>query len=226
METGFCEPVMGSVAPVARSLGERIDAVHATVRELAARQPPLRRERLSGIHNPWGHASVIADAWRFLDLCEDPAILDRVEQVIGPDIVLWDSQLHLEAASYLRFVEAQREGRYWPVLPLAGAVVLVAPGHPSAPVSCFDLAALGGSPRPALDPRAPLYVIRYMPAASRFVRDPHAPANWTAMEEQPLLNYATRPLWLVRGEDRAGNDFVTGFSPAVPRWAGHQPQEH
>ena len=46
------------------------------------------------------------------------------------------------------------------------------------------------------------------------------------MEEQPLINYATRPLWLVRGEDRAGNDFVTGFAPPVPRWAGSQPEEH
>jgi hypothetical protein len=226
METGFCEPVMGSVAPVVRSLGERIDAVHAAVRELAAQQPPPRSERLFGIHNPWGHASVLADAWRFLDLCEDPAILDRVEQVIGPDIVLWDSELHLEAASYLRFVQEKREGRYWPATPLAGAVVLIAPGHDAEPITCLDLAAIADAPLPALDPRAPLYVIRYMPATSHFARDPRSPANWIAMEEQPLINYATRPLWLARGEDRAGNDFVTGFSPTVPRWAGIQPEEN
>jgi hypothetical protein len=46
------------------------------------------------------------------------------------------------------------------------------------------------------------------------------------MEEQPLVNYTSRPLWLVRGEDAAANDFVTGFSPSVPRWAGVQPKEH
>jgi hypothetical protein len=226
METGWCEPVMGSVAPVVRSLGERIEAVRAAAHELAARRPPLRRERLSGIHNPWGHASVLADAWRFLDLCEDPAIVDRVAQRIGPDIVLWDSELHLEAASYRRFVEDEREGRYWPATPLAGAVVLVAPDRGAASVSCLELASIADAAWPALDPGAPLYVIRYMPATSHFAREPHAPANWIAMEEQPLVNYATRPLWLVRGEDRAGNDFITGFSPAVPRWAGHQPEEH
>jgi hypothetical protein len=45
------------------------------------------------------------------------------------------------------------------------------------------------------------------------------------MEEQVLINFCTRPLWLVRGEDRAGNDFVTGFAPAAPRWAGASQQK-
>ena len=26
------------------------------------------------------------------------------------------------------------------------------------------------------------------------------------------------PLWLVRGEDKADNDFVTGFQPKAGRW--------
>ena len=34
------------------------------------------------------------------------------------------------------------------------------------------------------------------------------------------LDDALSTLWLVRGNDSAGNDFVSGFSPAVPRWAG------
>lgn len=221
METGLCEPLMGSVAPVVRSLAQRIEAMHAAARELGARRPPLRPERLSGVHNPWGHASVLTDAWCFLDLCEDSGILDRVERLIGPDIVLWDAELHLEAAAYLRFVEAGREGRYWPVLPLAGAVALVAPTA-AQPVSCLALDAVAEN-LPPLDAGEPLFVIRYMPGASKFVRDTRALANWIAMEEQPLVNYATRPLWMVRGEDRADNDFVTGFSPTVPRWAGIQP---
>lgn len=221
MEAGLCEPLMGSVAPVVRSLAQRIEAMHAAARELAARRPPLRPERLSGVHNPWGHASVLTDAWCFLDLCEDPEILDRVERLIGPDIVLWDAELHLEAEAYRRFAEAGREGRYWPVLPLAGAVALIAPTA-AQPLSCLALDALAAN-LPPLDAGKPLFVIRYMPGASKFVRDGRAAANWIAMEEQPLVNYATRPLWIVRGEDRAHNDFVTGFSPTVPRWAGIQP---
>lgn len=224
METGICAGVTRGVAPRTRSVSERIGDLHEAARELAALRPRPRLERLSGLHNPWGHAAGLTDAWRFLDLCEDPAIVDRVEAAIGPDIVLWDSELHLEAASYQRFVREGREGRYWPVMPPAGAVVLVAPRH-AQPVTCLELSCVATG-LPLLDPDEPVYVIRYMPATSSFLRDGRALANWIAMEEQPLINHAARPLWLVRGEDRAGNDFVTGFSPPVPRWAGIQPKEH
>ncbi|MBS0339923.1 MAG: resolvase [Proteobacteria bacterium] len=224
METGLREAATGGVAPRFRSTGQRIEDLGEAVRVLAGLQPRPRLERLSGLHNPWGHAAALTDAWRFLDLCEDPGIVDRVQSLIGPDIVLWDSELHLEAASYLRFVREGREGRYWPVMPLSGAVVLVVPGHEQA-VTCLELKSVP-SGLPPLDPREPLYVIRYMPATSHFLREARALANWVAMEEQPLINHAARPLWLVRGEDRAGNDFVTGFSPPVPRWAGIQSKEH
>jgi hypothetical protein len=212
--------------PATTTFDERIDALQATVRELSDRRSKLRPERLSGMHNPWGHAAVLANAWRFLDLCEDAAVLDTVAEVIGPDIVLWDSELHLDAASYVRFAAQGREGRYWPAVPLAGAVVLIAPIRAVHSFMCLDVASLANADLSGFNPDTPLYVIRYMPATSRFVRDARSRANWAAMEEQPLINYATRPLWLVRGEDRAGNDFVTGFAPSVPRWAGIQPEEH
>jgi hypothetical protein len=199
---------------------DRVAALQPIVRELAGRRPRPRRERLSGMHNPWGHAAVLANAWRFLDVCEDTSLVDAVEPLIGPDIVLWDSELHLEALSWLDFVEAGREGRYWPAEPLAGAIALVRPELPAHAAICVELASLSAADLHGLAPDEPLYVIRYMPATSRYVRDPHAARNRAAMQEQPLINYTTRPLWLLRGEDRAGNDFVTGFSPPVPRWAG------
>jgi hypothetical protein len=93
-------------------------------------------------------------------------------------------------------------------------------------VVCLDVNAIASADLSFIEAAEPLYVIRYMAATSRFDRNPRSPENLTAMEEQPLVNYATRPLWLVRGEDRAGNDFVTGFAPPVPRWAGSQPEDH
>jgi hypothetical protein len=226
METGLDTPMRGSAAPAARSLGERLDAVRAAALELAQRLRRPRRELLSGMHNPWGHGGALVDPWSLLDLCEEPGILDSVEALIGPDIVLWDTELYLEAADYLRFVKEGREGRYWPALPLQGALVLVPAGRTAQPLTCVDLAQIAQQGLSALDPLSPLYVLRYMPARSHFVRDGRALANWVAMEEQPLINYTTRPLWLVRGEDRAGSDFVTGFSPPVPRWAGNPTKEN
>jgi hypothetical protein len=215
---------VAATVPPALLAREHADALQRSVGDLARVRPRPRSERLSGVHNPWGHAATLVNAWAFLDVCEDPALVEAVARVIGPDVVLWDSELHLEAASYLRFVGDGREGRYWPATPLAGAVALVVPGSASA--TTIDVAAIAGADLTAIDPTSPLYVVRYMSAASRFDRDPRASANRIAMEEQPLINFATRPLWLVSGEDRAGNDFTTGFAPAVPRWAAMQPEPH
>ena len=38
------------------------------------------------------------------------------------------------------------------------------------------------------------------------------------MESYPWINYVTKPLWLVHGEDRGDNDFATGFQPKTGRW--------
>jgi hypothetical protein len=192
--------------------------LRSAVDAIASRSPRPRPERLSGIHNPWGQAATLTNAWAFLDLCECAPVLDPVAALIGPDLILWDSELHLCAAEYATFVSGGREGRYWPVAPLAGAVALVSLARPAV-LHVADVRALSAADLTRLDGGAPLYVIRYMPATSRFARDPQWPANWIAMEEQPLVNYTTRPLWLVRGEDRAGNDFVTGFASNAPRWA-------
>lgn len=204
-------------APVAIS-DDALRRIREAARELAARTPRPRQERLSGIHNPWGVAAALTDAWTFLDLCENAVLLDAVTSVIGRDIILWDSELYLRAADYFGFVEAGWEGRYWPMESLAGAVALVCLAE-SADIRVIDVCRVSAVTLRKLPLEAPLYVIRYMPARRRFNREPKLPANWLAMEERPLVNYTTRPLWLVRGEDMAGNDFVTGFSVNAPRWA-------
>lgn len=209
----------------AAAIAGRVEALRPIVLQLAARTPRPRAERLSGIHNPWGHAAVLATAWPFLDLCEEAVLVEAVAALIGPDVVLWDSELHLAAAAYQRFVQGGREGRYWPATPLAGAVVLVAPTRTDEGARCIDLGALASADLGHLRGDEPLYVIRYMPASSLYLRDPRAAPNRTAMQEQPLINYTTRPLWLVHGEDRAGSDFVTGFSPVAPRWAGTRTEQ-
>ena len=219
METGLDVPMMGSVAPREQTLYARLDLLRGQAAKLTALQPQPRQERLSGLHNPWGFGAGLVDAWLLLDLCEGSEVLDAVGNVIGPDILLWDTVLYLKASTYLQFVREGREGRYWPAMPLQGAVVIVPLGAVEQALVCLDLDSVTEASFTMLDPSAPLYVLRYMPATSAFQRDAKAPANWTAMQEQPLLNFTQRPLWLVRGEDRAGNDFVSGFSPQVPRWA-------
>lgn len=193
----------------------------AHVADLAARGTTIRQERLSGIHNPWGLAGAITDPWAFLDLCESAPVVAAAQSLLGPDILLWDSELYLDGAHYCSFLREDREGRYWPATPLAGAVILVAFEDRETAIEAIDVAAIGRGTVPQLAARGagrPLYVIRVMPATSHYDRDPRSPANRCCMEEQVLINYTNRPLWLLAGENRGGSDLVRGFSMTVPVW--------
>lgn len=196
-------------------------AVMQEVVRLNALRPAPRSERLAALHNPWSNTAVVANRWAFLDLCESEEIVRAVVGLIGPDVVLWDSQLYLSARHYADFIAAAREGRYWPIHPREGAVSLLTFGD-TVNVAHVRLSELGSRFTLPPKPEAPLYAIRYFPSTSKFVRDARFPANWIAMEEQVLLNYTTRGLWLVSGADRAGNDFVTGFSEQCPSWTMHR----
>jgi hypothetical protein len=186
----------------------------APAREIAGgltRQPP-DQDLLSGVHNPFGHHALTAQAWVFLDIAESAQLLGCVEDVIGVDIILWDSELHFDLPSL-----DPHEGLGWPVEPLAGTIAVVSLEHGT--FDLIDIARLAGAFGDFTRRRGADFVIRYMPATSRFNRDPLCRANQHAAEARPLVNYAKRPLWLVRGTDRADNDFATGFMVPAARWS-------
>ena len=240
--------------------------MRAEVDRLLALNPHMRPEALSGAHNPWGQSALTIGTQAFLDLCRFDEILDMVEQLIGPDIVLWGSQLFCKPAGDGQAVPWHQDGQYWPLDPLATVTVRIAfdgstpengcmryvPGSHKArrlehheftdasnlalkqqvpaideslavddilqpgQLSIHDVYLLHGSAENRSTRRRSDYAIRYMPATTRFVRDPDLPANRHAPAH---VNYTQRPLWLVRGTDRAGNDFTIGHGP-------RHPQEH
>jgi hypothetical protein len=255
----------GLVIPDWRIPDDWLARLREEVDRLIARNPGVRPEQLSGAHNPWGQSARLVGSEVFLEFCRLPGILDRVEQLIGPDIVLWGSQLFCKPAGDGMPVPWHQDGQYWPIEPLATVTVRVAiddslpengcmrylPGSHLArelvrhevvterhvalrlqlpeiderlarddvlragQVSLHDVYLVHGSAANRSTRRRADYAIRYMPATSRYVRDPAFPANAYAAKESPLMNYTTRPLWLVRGTDRAGNDFTTGHGPSA-----------
>ena len=188
------------LAPI-RALAHTLDA-----------RPPWQ-EMLSGVHNPFGHHACTRDAWSFLTWLRVPALLDLLTGLLGPDIILWDSELLLEGS-----LLAEEEPRYWPVEPLAGVIVAVATA--TGRVRIVDVARFSAAreARPADD--GARYVLRYMPATSHFNRDPRHAAHQRCAEARALVNHAVRPIWLVRGHDHGGNDLATGFSVPAARWSG------
>jgi hypothetical protein len=190
--------------------GKALQPLRETAEALRGTAP--HQDMLSGIHNAFGYHACRKQAWSFLDVAESRELLDCVEDVLGPDIVLWDSELYFQ-----RLTLWQEEPSIWPTDPLAGVIIAVA--MESGNVLIIDIVrfqAQSSMLQKCED--GTWYVIRYMPATSQFNRDPRSRANRRAAEVRPLVNYANRPLWLARGEDRRGNDFATGFSLPAARW--------
>ena len=62
----------------------------------------------------------------FADYCYTPGILDMVEQLIGPDIALWNMSLFGKPAHNGKATPWHQDGEYWPIRPLATCSVWVA----------------------------------------------------------------------------------------------------
>ena len=62
----------------------------------------------------------------FLTVARRPAILDIVEQLIGPDIALWNSSFFAKPARTGTKTPWHQDGRYWPIRPLATCTVWIA----------------------------------------------------------------------------------------------------
>ena len=62
----------------------------------------------------------------FLNYARDPNILDMVEQVIGPDICLWNMSFFAKPAHNGKKTPFHQDGQYWPIVPLATCTVWIA----------------------------------------------------------------------------------------------------
>jgi hypothetical protein len=199
----------GYIAPSPRFLAALLGPVRQVVRDLKMDCP--WQDMLSGIHNAFGYHACSDRAWLFLDIAESAELLDAVTEVLGPDIVLWDSELYFDATNLVA-----SEAEFWPVEPLAGTIAVVSVEQES--LLLIDITRLADCRTELPLPAGPVYVLRYMSARSHFNRNPLFAPNRRLAEARPLVNYAKRALWLVRGEDRGCNDFNAGFSVRVGQW--------
>lgn len=72
-----------------------------------------------------GVAGGIAGGEEIFAVAIEPTLLDLVEQVLGPDIVLWGSSLWAKPAGVGRAVQWHQEANYWPMTPLVTVSVWV-----------------------------------------------------------------------------------------------------
>ncbi len=120
----------GYLVPEWRLSEPRVQRLRAALERLLRNNPGVRPEKLVSAHLS-GHggaanAEGVHGDDEFMLLARDPQILDMVEALIGPDIVLWGCHVFCKPAGDGHETPWHQDGHYWPIRPLANCTVWVA----------------------------------------------------------------------------------------------------
>ena len=253
----------GIVVPEYRLPHSQVDELRDALRQLIEENPGVRPEKLVSSHIENGAEGVKGNR-RFLEAACNPNLLDLVEALIGPDIILWGCQVFCKPGGDGMEVPWHQDGQYWPIRPLATCTVWIAidpskigngclrvvPGShkgkrlysharsdredivldqevetdqfdparardielDAGQMSIHDVYLIHGSNANRSKRRRAGLALRFMPATSHFDRR-FFTGNATSTDSY-TVDFATRPIWLLRGVDRSGkNDFSIGHGP-------------
>lgn len=101
-------------------------ALQALTDRIVADNPHLADVPMSCPHVPGSGIQQLKSTAGWLPLSLHADILDMVEQIIGPDIVLWGSNLFYKRPLEGPATPWHRDGAYWPIKPLATTSVWIA----------------------------------------------------------------------------------------------------
>jgi ectoine hydroxylase-related dioxygenase (phytanoyl-CoA dioxygenase family) len=107
----------GYVVPRFRMPDDRLKVMERRLERLLADSPDLGTDYIPGL---------VERDLGWLSFAREPAILDAVEQVIGPDIALWGSGFFGKPAHDGIETPWHQDGDYWPIRPLATVTVWIA----------------------------------------------------------------------------------------------------
>ena len=120
----------GYLVPALRLPTAQVDGLREALDRLIRDNPGVRPEKLVSAHlaGRGGRANDegVRGQAAFLELAQDPQILDVVEQLIGPDIILWGCHVFCKPAGDGHETPWHQDGHYWPIRPLATCTVWVA----------------------------------------------------------------------------------------------------
>jgi ectoine hydroxylase-related dioxygenase (phytanoyl-CoA dioxygenase family) len=121
---------LGYLVPGFRLPTAQVDALREALDRLLRDNPGVRPEKLISAHLSGRDGQANAEGVRgqaeFLALARNEQILDAVEQLIGPDIILWGCHVFCKPAGDGHETPWHQDGHYWPIRPLATCTVWVA----------------------------------------------------------------------------------------------------
>lgn len=116
----------GLVRPGCKLGAEDVSGLQGLLDETLAATPTQRPESLVCPHIEGMNGLPASITERWLAVCTRPDLLDLVEQVLGPDVILWGSQLFCKPAGTGLRVPWHQDGHFWPIRPLATCTLWLA----------------------------------------------------------------------------------------------------
>lgn len=127
-EHGYLFPGYHLPDDLVQSLGKGVDSVLSIDSGLAQED----------IANPHMIPAIDGlDSNPFMSAARHPQILDMVEQIVGPDIILWITRILCKPPVKGREVPWHQDGQYWPMRPLATCSVWLALDPVNASNGCM-----------------------------------------------------------------------------------------
>ncbi len=152
---------LGYLVPSLRLPEPLVDGLRDALDRLIHDNPGVRPEKLVSAHLSRSGGRANDEGVRgqadFLALAKNEQILDAVEQLIGPDIILWGCHVFCKPAGDGHETPWHQDGHYWPMRPLANCTVWVALDESSVDNGCLRViprshAARCDAPAPAGGP--------------------------------------------------------------------------
>ncbi len=116
----------GVAVPDFRLPADRLERLQSLAENLIADNPEMGDEPMVSPHVPGSGIQGVKSDPAWIEIPTFPPILDMVEQLIGPDVILWGTTLFHKPVDEKRVVPWHRDGRYWPIKPLATTSVWIA----------------------------------------------------------------------------------------------------
>ena len=241
----------GLVIPGVKLPDDLMSRIGAAVDQLVADNPQLKPEQLGNPHLPTELTDVHGSD-DFLEFAAHPMILDAVEQLIGPDIILWSTHVFYKPPEQGMGIPWHQDGHAFPIKPVANVTMWIALDASTPENGCLqfipgshthglfkhdrvrsdDLAfsisvepdsfdendarcvelepgqfsmhhvkVIHGSGRNRSQKRRAGFTLFYMPATSLYDRS----VDTFDVGLPRASEHARRPIWLMRGQDRADN---------------------
>lgn len=121
----------GYVVPDYRLSKKTLESIRRDHNRLLAAHPDFRDNC----------SALLSHDMAFLNYARDPHILDMVEQLIGPDIALWNMSFFAKPAVNGKKTPFHQDGEYWPIRPIATCTVWIAVDDATPENGCLKLIA-------------------------------------------------------------------------------------